>query len=330
MLNSDSIPPVAPQEGSGDHHADNEAAKEHGQHPENDLLATQANQVGKKGFVPFLPSIFSRALEGTLSWIFWLYGSDFQGAGHKGIGYLFNCLAVTCFLLLGADFLFSFWQNRNRVAWILAASCFVNVIVYSILYSEQNRPTATLPWQPPELDKREAFVTVQLGDYLFGLPIKIPGDFSNDLVSVPVHIPGIAHPIPLSVNLQNDRLYLNASIAFDTGSHTTITIHGITPVDRLYPKEWGAPKLPLKWDLNFSQNAIEVVDEKFLPVLQVVYLQPNEIRVNGYLAEAGDKYYWMLGETTNEIRDFPFYRKPRDLKPLFKYPSALHKGEYAN
>lgn len=78
------------------------------------------------------------------------------------------------------------------------------------------------------------------------------------------------------------------------------------------------------WDRNFDKTALEIVDEKQNPVLQVMWKTPTNLVINGI---------FRLQNGSVVIADSNGWRpmKPGDkIKPLFKYPSRRFQGQYAD
>lgn len=93
------------------------------------------------------------------------------------------------------------------------------------------------------------------------------------------------------------------------------------------------------WDRNYTNDAIEVIDSSGDVVLQVQLLD-DRIRFQGklYKSDGNRVGFWSKGlhsggtiirtdnrhpEMAHKINDFK-------IKPLFKYPSELHLGEFVN
>jgi hypothetical protein len=78
------------------------------------------------------------------------------------------------------------------------------------------------------------------------------------------------------------------------------------------------------WDRNYDETALEVVDEKQLPVLQVFWKTPTTLVVNGI-------FQFQSGQIViaDDKGSRPFKQGDR-LKPLFKYPSRRFPGKYAD
>jgi hypothetical protein len=81
---------------------------------------------------------------------------------------------------------------------------------------------------------------------------------------------------------------------------------------------------PRDWDSNTSQTALEIVNEKGVPVLQVYYKNPYRISISGTFAVPGGWLY--ATESSLLINPSP---DPPPLKPIFRYPSWKYPGEYA-
>ena len=84
------------------------------------------------------------------------------------------------------------------------------------------------------------------------------------------------------------------------------------------------------WDRNWSDTALEVVDEAGNPVLQIIYQTPSRVRINGIFLTGNGQYCLLTNSVIVRARigevvsTEPEYRIPR----LFKYPGWRHRGEY--
>jgi hypothetical protein len=86
---------------------------------------------------------------------------------------------------------------------------------------------------------------------------------------------------------------------------------------------------PYNWDRNSSNTALEIVDEKQKPILQLIYEKPTQIRINGYLP--GPRGFLLLGIGQQTITNpSPEVLAKVSLKPIFKYPSWKYPGQYAD
>jgi len=81
--------------------------------------------------------------------------------------------------------------------------------------------------------------------------------------------------------------------------------------------------LPPNWDRNFNANALEVVNEKGLPVFQLINRTPNHIHLNGlFVAPAG-----MIFGNGDVMVHNPKLPVTVSYKRVFRYPSRQYQGE---
>jgi hypothetical protein len=122
---------------------------------------------------------------------------------------------------------------------------------------------------------------------------------------------------------------------------TSVTNTEGVVIAEVIQNEWKVAPPPGTWDKNYDDNALEVKDPKGRIVLQVRLL-PDRVQMQGA---------WPLGPewkasgassvivradpegTGAQIVLFPFDPKADvvwpEIKPLFQYPSELHRGELA-
>jgi hypothetical protein len=74
---------------------------------------------------------------------------------------------------------------------------------------------------------------------------------------------------------------------------------------------------PMDWDRNFSDNALEIVNERMQPVLQIIYKRNGLIQIQGIFR----------GRNGGMIFEAP--ELPEALPRIFKYPSWKYQGQYA-
>jgi hypothetical protein len=83
----------------------------------------------------------------------------------------------------------------------------------------------------------------------------------------------------------------------------------------------------INWDRNFDDSAFEVVDDKGVPMLQVVYMTPNTVSVYGVFQGKRTYFAFPGGITFNfNSKSFPSV-DGYPLKPIFKYPSRKYQGQ---
>jgi hypothetical protein len=137
------------------------------------------------------------------------------------------------------------------------------------------------------------------------------------------------------------------------GKSTPFSIYGTEPVTLSLTKDdqlvfsftsWAGVPVTVKdsevtigdplVDRNFGENAFEIVDRTGEPIFQMVRQTPNIILINGIFPTPNISQttgqpiiLWISPQTgvmSSSIRPPQF-----NLKPIFKYPSWKHPGEYA-
>ena len=143
-----------------------------------------------------------------------------------------------------------------------------------------------------------------------------------------------------TIFLQNNRLYVQEYTAFK--GRTNVDMENISN-PYIFDKS-----LPYYDDRNFSKNAFETINKQGCPTLQVIYIRPNAIRVNGVFTfgTRADKdakninplpvaQMIVFGTNFNIFKFKSWNDEEKNLMPfktnvLFIYPSYQHLGEYAN
>ncbi len=180
-------------------------------------------------------------------------------------------------------------------------------------------------WEPPELSKGCKEVHILFGSQNFTYQV---ADLKQGRIhpSLTLVINDMQWP-PFNPFLKNHRLYIRAGLYYKQQTKTFL-MQSNSEVFQMNSDIDG--KIPLDWDRNYSSNAMEIVSKNNIPILQVFYRRPEEIVVNGFFSDTnfvmsafnGQCHFYKL-PTTNELV-FPW------AKPIFKYPSWQHIGEYAN
>ena len=163
--------------------------------------------------------------------------------------------------------------------------------------------------------------------------LEFPG-FRENVKNVSLSIGGFHANVPLE-GLRN-KTFTGAAFSINgqvitpylEGNHiyVDVSVYGGPGVPAVQVKK-GAVTVDMPgWDRNSNESAFEVVNERGVPVFQMVYLTPTDISIRGTLVFGGG-FLIVANETTSltNPRD-PFAFAP---KPLFKYPSRLHRGESA-
>ena len=110
---------------------------------------------------------------------------------------------------------------------------------------------------------------------------------------------------PFSIYLENGKLYAEAKIYNGPG----------LPAVEVKKSEFIVR--PMNWDRNFTDSALEIVNERSQPVLQVIYKRKGLIQIQGIFRGAEGGLIFEAPEL------------PEALPRLFKYPSWKYQGQYA-
>lgn len=105
---------------------------------------------------------------------------------------------------------------------------------------------------------------------------------------------------PITAYVQDGVFYVDATI-MDLSGHKVVQI-----------KKNKVEVMPAGWDMNFSANAVEVVDANQHPIFQMIRRRANVIQIAGLFVGKGGTMF-----------------DARPAKTLFKYPSWEFRGQYA-
>lgn len=129
----------------------------------------------------------------------------------------------------------------------------------------------------------------------------------------------------LEVKFINNQIKVSASVRDYTGNMLT------TIVDN----EWKVNPNKV-FDRNYSKNAVEVKDNNGNIVLQVRF-SGDVLQFQGVLYDPKNNLSWLVAQRERDDRMDAFMeiQKPGgnftySIKPIFKYPSDLHLGEYVD
>ena len=158
-----------------------------------------------------------------------------------------------------------------------------------------------------------------------------PG-FREKLTSATVFVGSNSVEVPL------DRLRNGPVGVLTFGKDTVVSLHlkgGAVYVDASVWAGYDVPPIEVKdgeftvqrlgWDRNFNQTALEVVNEKMLPIFQMVYTSPSTIVVRGLFPSP--QGVLMAVDDNGLMYNAKPGPPPYSPKRLFKYPSASHLGE---
>jgi hypothetical protein len=265
----------------------------------------------------------------TAALALWQIGDRF----HGHLSNLFHCISVCGFLADGAYATHKSVKvkKRRKYIWLsLVIACGIVGAIYWLNGEEapvstsntviivrqpvrETHSTKTVEWQPPELPEgcRDAWVT--MGTFSAGWAIsKLPDSPTNGPCAVEIDGLRIGKPY-----VKNHRLFVDVDIPINSGViFRTVKLSGMRTIE-----------VSQGWEMNHNSNAVEIVNEHFMPVYQVFYKSPNEVKVMGIFT--GGQALYAFGE--NGMGMAPNELKPEwlGLKPIFKYPSGLHPGELA-
>jgi len=155
-------------------------------------------------------------------------------------------------------------------------------------------------WQPPEIPSDITSVRVSVG----GLNLKLSG----------LQYPKCAwvcykQNVWVGVYVRDNRLFATFDLP---------TPLGMSKVDRN-----NIDPLPAGWDINWSTNAVEIVNDDKAPVCQVSYDEPDHLVVGGVFDFPASTTVLMPRNYGGTSMDWAA------VKPIFRYPSAQHLNEYA-
>ncbi|MGA3284194.1 MAG: hypothetical protein ABSD57_07035 [Verrucomicrobiota bacterium] len=174
-------------------------------------------------------------------------------------------------------------------------------------------------WQPPELPSGIEGISI-----IIGSSARFDYDMSRlttDTSGVPNGHPLVVFPggsPAVSPYVKNNRLYVMIDTPFGTSRET---VH--------MNNEWDS-KIPSGWDRNFNSDRFEIVDDTKLPVLQVWYVTPFQIEINGIFVSENGGVAVAFGKGIAASSPGAPIPKIPDRKAWFKYPSKDHLEELAN
>jgi len=172
-----------------------------------------------------------------------------------------------------------------------------------------------IEWQPPELPEGCQFVSFVFAGGDSASPIAKEDETVNLLVTFQQDTNGAYHAIPVvGGHVSNNRFFADVTIpdAFPFGpfklSGNKIDGH-----------------LPSAWQMNCDANAVEIVNNDFVPVYQVIYRRPNVIEIYGEFV-VGNGVYVLTRQGMEGRRDF-VDPAVLELKRIFKYPATSYPGQ---
>jgi hypothetical protein len=157
------------------------------------------------------------------------------------------------------------------------------------------------------------FVAFSFGEHGIEYPFS-PDDFKE----------GPVYPVPdvpFKIYVENGRFFCDVSF---------VPAPGLPPVKLQRNVISGKPS---EWDINQSDRALEVVNDKLMPIIQLYYKDDAHIVFNGFIPFKGGVYV-ASAEGLRRVMQNDFSTKYTnglasfDIKRLFKYPSFKHPGQF--
>ena len=116
------------------------------------------------------------------------------------------------------------------------------------------------------------------------------------------------------------RLYLE-----DDNLYADVTIYGGSGLPPIQIKHNKLINKPTGWDFNSNKKALEIVNDKSVPIYQFYYKASSHIVVNGVFPFPGGL---ILANESGAILN-PSLPTQFRLNPIFKYPAWKYPGEYS-
>jgi hypothetical protein len=325
-MGDDLIPSTTPKEGGDEKATANAASNEHGTKPKNQFnpkpRGTRKNhRLSKAQWAEFLS---------LSSVIFWASSDLIVCHDIKRI-----CLLVVALFVGYAASGYFLNKLFKGLRWVLVILIGLGLLTSGIAYKNSRpiplspaEPKVTLEtlgvvgkWRPPELPKDCQMVFVRLGGSRFGASVNLLPTFpdatnNNSLM----HVIGFGHAgSPIIPYIKDNRFYIAVKNLLRTN------------LDTVFMNEDLDYSLPPQWDRNYSSEAFEIVAEDGLPVLQIAYLRPDMIQVNGIFF-VRENYGIIAFGSGFSSRPFPIDKNDvffSQRKTWFKYPSKDHLGQWA-
>jgi hypothetical protein len=274
------------------------------------------------GIIKLHPKI--SAFTGTIlsGCIFWGASMILPSTPHNGISIIILALA-TVFLIWELVF-FKHLQQKRRVKMIFGigtALILIGIVLVATQLNYRQTPTVsnaptvntTLPNStvlgalPPFVNGKQEF-TLKAGMLVFRGTI-------SDLMSGQ----------PRSLNMRTDEgLYNLVSVYIkDRIMYVDTTLYGGDKLPSVQLTQSVLVSEPQGWDVNADSNAIEIVDDRQNPVVQIIFQTYYQIVINGFLYFPGG--FMFVDEDGRTIMN-PKTPVDYSLKRIFKYPSLLYQG----
>ncbi len=309
---SDLIPPSIPEGGGGQTPLKKQTEDKGGNYQHIDINAANLHK-GIHAKASFWAVLAFAAFE-CFGVCFWEIADGC--AGFKNVIFHWLSLSFLVAGIFGAAHQIIEDRKKRWQMWILfIIPCF---LCYCASYLIWCPPKPDLPqlnqtiWQPPELPPGCSNVMVSFGNIGFGYSINgvemagkhgkkflikdLPEPFTKGIEKSPNYSPrrremwlketsgfyiaGNFYEFPAIPYIESNRLYVEVQVPFSSEKQKVIMDDNF---DSVLP-------IPLRWDRNYNTNTYfyEVVNELTNPVLQIIYVAPNIIQINGIFQESGN------------------------------------------
>jgi hypothetical protein len=207
------------------------------------------------------------------------------------------------------------WQTffTKRLAWVVGAAALIACLLWQ--YNRPINPQAeTTPVTP--VPNSASFTEKPTGMVLITVGSNTVMAEAKKLETAPAVFPfppSFPDFNPFQIYTKNGKPFIDVKVWGGPDNPAAITITGNV-----------FSVTPLNWDSNSNDTAFEAVNERGEPVLQLYYKTPTHLVLNGVFPTPQGVC------VAAEIRTVCNPLKPLPLKPLFKYPSYQHRGEFAD
>lgn len=128
-------------------------------------------------------------------------------------------------------------------------------------------------------------------------------------------VPGDDEFLPILVSVKQGKLYADMRLS-DSSCQPAVVLQS----NRITLN-------PGNWDRNMNESALEVVDDNYNPMFQLVYLRPGQIKINGLFCTHTRIIYASNDGLVMRPRNEPM---PFSLQRMFKYPAAKYPSMLEN
>lgn len=197
--------------------------------------------------------------------------------------------------------------SSHRIAFIWAGFTAVVALLLSFALYWHNEIISSPKLQKPTFSEQIEKVSFSLGER--GISVGYKRDSLKNSLKEPFNFADFK---PVKIYIKNDNLFADVKI-FGGSRMPPIEIRQNELINK-----------PTEWDFNSNDKALEIVNEKKVPIYQFFYKTPSHIVVNGIFPFPGGLILANEnGATLNPILPTTF-----KLERIFKYPSWKYPGQY--